>query len=191
MCPGANDAPSRASRPNDSSPKCTSASARSARPWRSSSCLRPRRHETTAAWSAHPRLFNKRWAHRLSAKPALWYLTTPWRFVQQESWQKQEQLPRPRCPVICTCSVSLYECEPHGCPTLTRRGTLHDASSGELGLQIDPVHSCESCPAPNCNVTGVAASSSTSPLSGDWSKLSVSESPVTRLAREGTVSPST
>ena len=52
--------------------------------------------------------------------------------------------------------------------------------------------------APNCNVTGVAASSSTSPLSGDCgssssmlSKLSVSESTMTWLAREGIVSPST
>ena len=42
--------------------------ARSGRRWRSSSCLRPRRHETTAAWSAHLRLFNKRWAHRPPAK---------------------------------------------------------------------------------------------------------------------------
>ena len=85
-------------------------------------------------------------------QPALWNLTTPRRFVQ-ESWQQQEQLPRPRCRQIipgCTCSVSLNECEPHGGPVLTlheRRGTLHDASSGgELGLQIDPVQSCESCP---------------------------------------------
>ena len=41
-----------------------------------------------------------------------------WRFVQKESWQQQEQLPRPRCCQIilgCTCSVSLNECEPHGC----------------------------------------------------------------------------
>ena len=51
-------------------------------------------------------------------QPALWCLTTPRRFVQQESWQQQEQLPRPFCrPVIpgCTCSVNLNECEPHGC----------------------------------------------------------------------------
>ena len=112
-------------------------------------------------WSAHSRLFNKRWAlSKISEpfdQPALW--ATPRKLVQQESWQQQEQLPRPRCrPVIpgCTCSVSLNECEAHGCPIVTldeRRGTLHLVVNSASKSTLSSPARAALAPAPNCNVT--------------------------------------
>ena len=143
----ANGAPSRALRPDDRSPNCTSGFARSARRRRSSSCLRPRRHAATAAWSAHSRLLYKRWGQHPSAKSAnrsIKRLLRIWPFrggLCNNSRGGTPSLP-PGHPWLHGLGRPR-----HGCLVLTlqeRRGTL----------QVHPVQSIESCPtaAPNCNV---------------------------------------